>query len=379
MRSQKRLLTAMVGLALGVLLMVPALSQAQIIKKVDNFEILADLSGSMTKDWKASDCGKMQKFAAQKELLAKVNAAIPLLNYQAAFRRFGFKWYISGPEDWSRLEYGPTAYCQTELAAVIDKLEKTTGITPLGPAIQASDAELSIWCGTKALVIFSDFKKDPDFGKPVDEAKKLREKYGDSLRIYTIGFCFSDEELAVAKAVAEAGCGMYFDGCTVLKDQCAFDAMMAEIFYIVGCIDTDGDGVCDDVDQCPDTPPGAVVDERGCWIGAYESFFDFNKAIVKKQYYPNIKAAAEVLKKETNLYVTLDGHTDSIGSQKYNYGLGLRRAKAVRNLLVKFGVDPKRLKVKSYGKLRPIASNDTPEGRARNRRVEITVWQPEGK
>jgi OOP family OmpA-OmpF porin len=377
MTSQKRLLTAIAGLALAVLLLTPAIGQAgKVMKKVDSFEILADLSGSMTDDWKNSECGKMEKFDAQHRLLVKINTALPDCDYNAAFRRFGFKFYIAGPDDWSRLEYGPAIYNKPEMGAAIMKMERTQGITPLGPAIKASDAELSMWPGTKALVVLSDFKRDPDFGDPISEARALREKYGLDIKIYTISFGFGDQELAVAKGVAQAGGGMYFNGCKVLQDQCAFDEMMQEIFYKVGCKDSDGDGVCDDVDQCPNTPPGAQVDERGCWIGAYESFFDFDKAVIKKQYLPAIQAAAQVLKQNPGLYVVIEGHTDSVGSDKYNYALGLRRAKAVRNALVRFGVKPARMKVKSYGETRPIASNETAEGRAKNRRVEISVWQP---
>lgn len=144
-------------------------------------------------------------------------------------------------------------------------------------------------------------------------------------------------------------------------------------------LDSDGDGVVDSKDQCPDTPKGAPVDERGCWIAAYASFFDFNKDIVKDKYKPYIKKAADILNANPGIVVEVAGHTDAIGSDSYNMDLGQRRAEAIRALLVEYGVAADRLKVKSYGESKPIASNKTAVGRAKNRRVEIHVWQPEAK
>ena len=276
MRIQKRLLTAIVGLALAVVLLIPAISQAQVVcDRVDSFEILSDLSGSIDKGWMAGDCAKINKFKAKQDLLTKINEAIPPTNYSAALRIFGKKFYISGPEDISMLAFGPGAYSKADMGAAIAAQERTQGITPLGPAMVAADGELKAWAGPKALIILSDFLRSPAFGQPVDEAKKLKEAYGSDIFIHTIIFGGGEEEIATAQGVAAAGGGNFYDGCTVLQDQAAFDKMMAEIFC--GCADDDGDGVCNDVDKCPATPKGVKVDERGCWIIAFDSFFDFDK------------------------------------------------------------------------------------------------------
>lgn len=377
MRSQKRLLTAIVGLALAVVLMIPAISQAQVTcTNIDSFEILSDLSGSMTKNWMSGPCGKINKFKAKQELLAKINEAIPNRNYNAALRIFGEKFYISGPEDNSRLVFGPGAYSKADMGAAIAAAEKTQGITPLSPAIIAANGELGAWAGPKALIILSDFHRDPGFGQPLDEIKKLKEAYGNDIYVHSILFDGEGEELVLAQAMAAAGGGNYYDGCTVLQDQAAFDKMMSEIFCAVGgCPDADGDGVCDDVDKCPATPKGVKVDERGCWIIAFDSFFDFDKSIVKQEFLPALREAADIMKQYPDMYVTLEGHTDWIGSDQYNYSLGLRRAKAVEQVLVGYGVNAGRMRIKSYGETRPIATNDTDEGRAKNRRVEATVLE----
>ena len=140
--------------------------------------------------------------------------------------------------------------------------------------------------------------------------------------------------------------------------------------------DSDGDGVPDDQDLCPNTPYGAPVDERGCWVVAYASFFDFDKSVVKAKYLPAIQSAAVVLKNHPDLIVEIEGHTDSVGTDEYNYGLGMRRAKAVKKVLVDSGVSSGRLIVTSKGERQPIADNSSSSGRARNRRVEIHVAQP---
>ena len=142
--------------------------------------------------------------------------------------------------------------------------------------------------------------------------------------------------------------------------------------------DEDRDGVPDDYDQCPKTPFGAPVDDRGCWIVAYATFFDFDKSVIKPEFLPHIQQAARILVNNPGIDVVLEGHTDNKGSDAYNYGLGLRRAQAVRRELVRNGVTASRLQEDSKGESAPIADNYTRSGRARNRRVEIHVSQPEG-
>ncbi|MDR2339382.1 MAG: OmpA family protein [Deltaproteobacteria bacterium] len=139
--------------------------------------------------------------------------------------------------------------------------------------------------------------------------------------------------------------------------------------------DSDGDGVPDSLDLCPGTPLGAPVDERGCWIVAYAAFFDFNRAVIKREFLPYIEQTARILTENPDIPVYLVGHTDYIGSDSYNYDLGLRRAMAVRDALGRYGVDTGRLQTSSEGETQPIADNRTSSGRARNRRVELHVDQ----
>jgi len=137
--------------------------------------------------------------------------------------------------------------------------------------------------------------------------------------------------------------------------------------------DSDKDGVPDNIDKCPNTPANMLVDHNGCpIITTLRLNFDFNKAVVKKIYYPELEKVAEILKNNPKLKVEIAGHTDNVGSDKYNMKLSYKRADAVKNVLVnKFGIDVKRIVVKGYGEKYPLVPNTNDTNRALNRRVEI--------
>lgn len=101
--------------------------------------------------------------------------------------------------------------------------------------------------------------------------------------------------------------------------------------------------------------------------------FDVDQAAVKPQFYATLNSVAIVLRKFNRSLVDVSGHTDSTGSDSYNFDLSQRRAQAVSSYLVSQGNDPRRFYVRGYGETRPIADNSTEAGRAANRRVEIQI------
>jgi OOP family OmpA-OmpF porin len=101
--------------------------------------------------------------------------------------------------------------------------------------------------------------------------------------------------------------------------------------------------------------------------------FDFNKSDIRPDSRPVLDEAADVLKDNPTVRISVEGHTDSIGSDEYNEKLSVRRAEAVFRYLVNRGVAPTRMEVIGYGESRPVASNETESGRAQNRRVELHV------
>ena len=142
-------------------------------------------------------------------------------------------------------------------------------------------------------------------------------------------------------------------------------------------LDSDGDGVNNCDDRCPNTPAGTVVGPDGCELQVAIDLrgveFDFDKATLRPESRQTLDEATEVLRQYPDIRVEVAGHTDSIGSDQYNQGLSERRAKSVFDYLVGNGIDSGRLNSRGYGESAPIADNATREGRQRNRRVELVV------
>jgi outer membrane protein OmpA-like peptidoglycan-associated protein len=101
--------------------------------------------------------------------------------------------------------------------------------------------------------------------------------------------------------------------------------------------------------------------------------FDFNKATIRQDARPILDEAVATLKQEGSVTIVAEGHTDNKGTEPYNQTLSLRRAKEVRDYLVAGGITADRITVEGFGMSRPVASNDTADGRAQNRRVELRI------
>lgn len=150
--------------------------------------------------------------------------------------------------------------------------------------------------------------------------------------------------------------------------------------------DDDNDGVRNSIDQCPNTPAKAVVDANGCPrdVGIEDQlrmelrvFFDNDKSVIKDQYRQEIQKVAEKMNEYPNATASIEGHASRINSRssaKYNQRLSEARANAVKSMLVnQFGIAPTRVSTVGYGFDRPIADNNTAEGRAMNRRVYAII------
>lgn len=160
--------------------------------------------------------------------------------------------------------------------------------------------------------------------------------------------------------------------------------------------DTDGDGVIDTLDQCPDTPAGTKVDAKGCSLppcktpapgerislsgcGSGEVIvlhgvsFEFNKSRLAVNAKTILDNVADELKANPEIAVELGGHTDSIGGDEYNQKLSEQRAQSVMAYLIEKGVNADKLSAVGYGESQPVADNATEDGREQNRRVELKV------
>jgi outer membrane protein OmpA-like peptidoglycan-associated protein len=191
-------------------------------------------------------------------------------------------------------------------------------------------------------------------------------------------------------AVDQAGCPTDTDGDGVLDnaDACPSTAPGVEVDSR-GCeivaVDSDGDGIDDSLDRCPNTAPGQNIDAVGCPVlflveqGQRRPLilqgvtFASGRSVLTEESYATLDEVAASLAAHPEIHIEIAGHTDATGSAEVNTRLSLARARAVMMHLARAGVSPERMVARGYGPDRPIASNGTPEGRARNRRVELSI------
>ena len=146
--------------------------------------------------------------------------------------------------------------------------------------------------------------------------------------------------------------------------------------------DDDKDGVINIRDFCPETVAGAKVDNDGCPTeNTVEQkinlrvLFDPARYDVKPEYYSEIKKVADFMIANPTSSVIIEGHTDNLGDANKNLTLSRNRANEIALVLIRqFGIDRERIRGIGYGETRPIASNETPEGRMQNRRVVANLY-----
>ena len=346
--------------------------------KVDNFVVIWDTSSSM-----ADEYSGYTKFRISQDYLSALNQTIPELGYNGTLK--SFVEVKSGPEKSNLLVYGPIQYSTAGFELALKDVRepiKDSSVT-LAKAIDTTGEELKATQGTTAIIVLSDgINVDPEAVKAV---QNMKDFFGDRACLYPIRIGNDPAGVKNMEKMTEAGaCG--FPVVVVdRKTSYSMGDLVEAIFLAKGekpvpkpiakPTDSDGDGVPDDRDECPNTPRGAVVDERGCWTFEAVLLFNFDSAKIKSEAYPMLNDASEILKKHPDINVEVDGHTCHVGTAEYNLRLSKRRAKAVMEYFVSKGVDAKRLTIKGYGLTRPVANNNTKEGRAKNRRVELTIAQ----
>ena len=186
------------------------------------------------------------------------------------------------------------------------------------------------------------------------------------------------------------------DGILDVNDACPNDPEDMDGFEDAdGCPDpdNDGDGILDVTDKCPNEPEDkdGCQDDDGCpepgnvcvtetEIKILQAvYFQTNRAVIKPESYPILDEVAQVMAQHPEIKkIEIQGHTDDRGNDRYNMKLSDARAKSVMKYLIKAGVDKARLTAKGYGETQPIDTNETEDGRARNRRVVFQILEKEG-
>lgn len=385
------------------------ISDGQYDKKVDQLVFILDASYSMSEVYQG-----YRKLDIARGVVENFNATMPDVDVIFSLYSFGHAPNVSTQS--SALMIKPRAYMEEVVNGGLKKFTAAGGSSPLGRPIKDASVDLKAVKGPIAMVIVSDGKELSS--SPLGAAKALAADHAD-VCIYTVQAGDDKGGRALLQSIAAAAsCGNAVnagdlasggamadfvkevlltkkndsdgDGVADDKDRCPNTPRGVKV-DMNGCpLDSDGDGVLDYKDQCPGTPSGTKVDAVGCPIpapaisaavtaaGTYlfkEIQFETNKSVLKESSYPSLQEITAALKAEPDLNIEIQGHTDSAGGYDYNVGLSQRRAESVKAYLVSQGIAASRMTSKGFGPDRPIATNATKQGRAQNRRVEIKPIQ----
>ena len=363
------------------------------VQKVDSFIIVLDSSSSMGTVYEDEVAERYSRFMIAKDIVSRMNNTIPEMDIQGTLQRFGYGFSAKGKL--TEAVYGPTAYSTSDLEYALQTIITPGGHSPAGLAIGETSKIVGSTEGKSAVIVISDGEKLND--DPLMKVKTLKNQFGGRTCLYTIWVGSKTESKTFMEEIAaEMGCGfsvaaddiatsegmedfvrkVFFardsdgDGVPDDEDECPGTPPGIQV-DAVGCAgDSDGDGVTDDIDVCLGTPKGAIVDQRGCWVVKGVKF-DYKKWDVKPQFNTNLDNIISVLKNTQDLKIRVEGHTDNIGSEKYNLNLSKKRAESIKAYLVKKGIEESRITSMGHGFSKPRAGNDTKEGRALNRRAEL--------
>ncbi|MDC9729331.1 MAG: OmpA family protein [Methyloprofundus sp.] len=350
-------------------------STTKFTQKADTLLVILDASSSKNAIYDG-DSSESTVFDVEKQLLQRVNNSIPQnLKLSTGLRTFGFGSCLN----WSstQLVQAVSPHSSTNFQTSLDAATCAGGSSPLEAAIEGASSDLSANTGSIALLVVADGHKLST--ETLTQATALEKQFGDRLCIYSVWVGNKNEksgQFVLQELSNIAGCGKSVDIASVSSDATTasfVEAMLYNKTTVAAkpvALDDDNDGVPNSADNCPTTPKKAIVNKKGCWAFSGVEF-NHGKSSIKSGYESLFDNATEILKANPNLIVEIQGHTDSTGSAKFNKQLSGLRAKGVKALLVKNGIESSRLTTKGFGESSPIATNDTEEGRATNRRVEF--------
>lgn len=153
-------------------------------------------------------------------------------------------------------------------------------------------------------------------------------------------------------------------------------ATVAAVPVMASAADSDSDGVADNADKCPDSPGDKPVDADGCTLVSVvlkNVNFESNSDKLTSGSNTELDKAVTAMNKYGDLRIEIQAHSDSVGDAGYNQSLSEKRANSVRDYMVSEGIAADRMVAKGYGESQPVADNNTRDGRAENRRVELKI------
>ncbi|WP_272699208.1 OmpA family protein [Desulfovibrio sp. Fe33] len=346
MTQSRKPLLLILALMLTFSFAFAATANAKMVKKVDNFILFLDQSGSMA----MKNADGMKKNEKAKSDMAALNAAIPALDYNSAVALFA-PFQVQCP---------PKAYSEATVAAAIDSINTDYAIfnrrTPMGVGLDEINPTLAKMSGKTALIIFTD--GESNYGAdPIAVAKNMYAKYGNNLCVHVVSYAETAQGQAVVDGIRAAfPCSVAADGAT-FADAAALNQYAKDVFY----------------SEVADPAPAPVVmaPAPAKEVVTFNLNFGFDKYQITDEMIPVLEQAKMILEEDSAATYEISGHTDATGTEAYNQGLSERRANSVMKWLTDNGIASDRLEAKGYGEMAPKYDNSTKEGRKLNRRVEI--------
>lgn len=330
------------------------------VSSIDNFVIVLDASSSMDKPYMGN-----KKFDMATQIVSRMNQTLPELGQNGALRSFGHSPAISDKN--TVLFYGMEQYSTNALGENLKKISQAGGTSPMHTALTASgQEELNSVSGNTAVIIISDGQPEFSLESPITlkAAQTLKDQLGPGLCYYPI-FVGDDEKGAVLMddIVRIGECGFVSSADDLLTDA-GMARFVEDIFLTRKSVTPVAKAVV------PAPAPLKGTNAQGIWVVG-ETYFDFDKSVIKSEAFDYLDEIADVLNTHPRITVKVQGHTDSIGTKAYNDALSIRRAQAVKTYLTDKGIHGDRLILEGFGFSKPVTPNDTAEGRALNRRVEL--------
>jgi OOP family OmpA-OmpF porin len=314
------------------------------IRTADNFIILFDSSSSMKDTFRKGD--PQTKYDAVRKILADRQRVLPDLGYNA-----GLYLFTPFQEVYPMQPYDPAKF-----AAAIDSLpSQPEGRTPLPEGISEIGPVLDKLSGKTAVFLFSDgtFDKSSTFKLPETHTRELADKH--NVCFYIISSATKRDAKKRAEDMAKA------NACSRVIP---IEAFINNPEYMTGAL------YAVKASAFVET----TTESRIAGLRAQNGNFDFDRSEIRPEFQSELDEVGKFLQNHPDAYVMLVGYTDSVGSEEYNLDLSHRRANSAANYLTSaHNIDRDRIVVNYYGEANPIASNDTEDGRAQNRRVEIAV------
>ena len=305
--------------------------------KIDNFVLFVDQSGSMYQ--MHSEAGEIKERLVKK-LLGQMNEQIPRLGYKGGvylFAPFEPTMEMRPYERWA---------ITTGISRISDNQPVTGRLTPMGNGIADLSGVVKGLSGKTAVITFSDGGQN--VGQDPEEATRTLLAGRSDVCVHVVSFADTPEGQETNRAVSKVGQGCsYAEGLELMRDGAKLDQFVRDIFC------------------------GAAKAKRKIVLRGVN--FDFDKSTIRSDGKSVLDEAIRTLKEEPGITVSVEGHTDSVGSDAYNQGLSERRANAVADHLAEGGVARRRMSTVGFGEAKPVASNETEDGRAQNRRVEFRI------